>query len=430
MTAKIDWGDGTTSEADVNDANGSFAGKHEYDSGGIFVVTTKLSDGSGSATATTRSVVSGVGLRDDGTLQIVGTNRNDYINVKRQGSKIVVRYRLHGHRWQTEKFKLSEVKAIQVYACSGSDVVKIHPWINVPTSIDAGAGNDIIHGGGGDTKVDGGSGNDLILTRQGDDVVVDMSGRNVIDTGSGDDEVSTGAGLDIIRTSHGNDVINDLGGLNFIYSGNGNDVINTGDGFDFIIASNGNDTINSGGGRDVIYGGSGHDVINAGADADAVFGGSGHDLIRGGDGNDLLNGSSGHDILLGEGGRDRLVGSSGRDILIGGLGRDILRGGSQDDVLIAGTTDYDANDQSLKAILNEWKSNASYNNRVGTLINGGGGLAGPLDASTVQDDRERDWETGQSGRDLFYARIAASGVSRSLLDVVTDKRSNEELIEI
>ena len=59
-------------------------------------------------------------------------------------------------------------------------------------------------------------------------------------------------------------------------------------------------------------------------------------------------------------------------MLIGGLGRDSFYGRSGDDILIGGTTDHDANEEALLAILAEWEQQTPIDDRIANLTNGGG----------------------------------------------------------
>ena len=103
-------------------------------------------------------------------------------------------------------------------------------------------------------------------------------------------------------------------------------------------------------------------------------------LVDGGDGNDYLASGSGDDVLLGEDGNDLLLGGAGDDILIGGDGSDILYGGAGEDILITGSTAYDVDDEALVegfddallSILDEWASDGSYEERLTNLQEGGG----------------------------------------------------------
>jgi Ca2+-binding RTX toxin-like protein len=161
----------------------------------------------------------------------------------------------------------------------------------------------------------------------------------------------------------------------------------------------------NGAGRIVVYAQAGNDsVLMADGPLPAE--------IHGGAGNDLLVSGRGSDILLGEEGNDGLYGGTGRDLLIGGDGADVLFGGPEDDILIAGTTQHDADQAALRALLAEWTSARSYATRIKNLRNGSGSATranGPyfLQAAvptgvTVFDDADVDVLTGGSGSDWWF----------------------------
>jgi hypothetical protein len=110
--------------------------------------------------------------------------------------------------------------------------------------------------------------------------------------------------------------------------------------------------------------------------------------------------------MFGGDGDDFLKGGGGRGILIGGLGADRLTGGREDDILIGGTTDYDSNDVALLALLAEWNSDRSYEDRVANISNGTGpildDLSFHLDGDTVHDDADLDRLIGGRGDDWFF----------------------------
>jgi Ca2+-binding RTX toxin-like protein len=129
-------------------------------------------------------------------------------------------------------------------------------------------------------------------------------------------------------------------------------------------------------------------------------------VLDGGPGNDRLTALGGPAVLLGGPGRDLLYGSRGRDVLIGGEGADWLLGSGGDDLLIGGTTVFDDNDDALLAILEEWNSDRSYDDRIANLRSGAGpsleGTGVKLEKGlTVFDDGERDYLRGYGGQDWF-----------------------------
>jgi Ca2+-binding RTX toxin-like protein len=127
-----------------------------------------------------------------------------------------------------------------------------------------------------------------------------------------------------------------------------------------------------------------------------------------------LYGGGVNNILIGGAGDDTIQGGGGRDILIGGLGADRLVGQGGDDILIGGTTAYDdlskpLNLQALIAILAEWASTDSYEQREAYIIGnaGTGGLNGAyflLPSLTGFDGGAMDQLTGSAGRDLFFVQ--------------------------
>ena len=127
-------------------------------------------------------------------------------------------------------------------------------------------------------------------------------------------------------------------------------------------------------------------------------------------------GGTGNDILVGNGG-NVLTGGAGRDLLIAGAScwresnsgciagalASSLNGGDDEDILIGGTTDYDRNAASLRAIMAEWTSSNDYAARVANLRNGTNG-APILNATTVRSNGGNTLN-GNAGRDFFFANV-------------------------
>jgi uncharacterized repeat protein (TIGR01451 family) len=213
--------------------------------------------------------------------------------------------------------------------------------------------------------------------------------------------------------------------------------------------------LDTGEGNDTARGGSGDDLIMGQDDDDRLRGRPGDDLLRAGDGDDLVRAGRGNDIALGEDGDDLLRGARGRDILIGGEGEDTLKGDNQghdergnvndgdnggngngghgreknQDILIGGTTDHDADDEALQAILAEWISARSYEDRVDNIRDGSGSATSLnddffLDDTTVFGDDELDILIGSIGRDWFFAP-EDDDTSDQLLDRQADEFVDE-----
>ena len=137
-------------------------------------------------------------------------------------------------------------------------------------------------------------------------------------------------------------------------------------------------------------------------------------------------------MLLGGNGDDLLVGNGGRDALIGGLGADRILGNAEDDILVGGTTDYDGNAAALRAIMAEWTSERTYDERVYELREGSDGLNEYLGDYlhlladiTVHDDNAKDVLTGCAGSDWFFANLSLNGDDADRKDKITGLDSDE-----
>jgi hypothetical protein len=106
-----------------------------------------------------------------------------------------------------------------------------------------------------------------------------------------------------------------------------------------------------------------------------------------------------------------LVGGFGPSILIGGAGHADIQGGAGAALQIAGTTEFDANQEALRALEAEWsRTDESYGTKVGHIEGGGtGSLNGTyvFNGTTVQSQGGQDSLTHStgSGMDLFFAHL-------------------------
>ena len=149
-------------------------------------------------------------------------------------------------------------------------------------------------------------------------------------------------------------------------------------------------------------------------------------FIYAGSGNDNLWGGGGPTVIIGGAGKNTLYGGTGRSILIAGAGASTLTAGGGDALLIAGSTNYNANDAALLAILNEWNSSKSYAIRAADIM---GTSKNPqalngsyfLNASTVHANGGVNHIATSGGLAVFF---------QSIHDIVTGKTPSEVTVSI
>ena len=273
-----------------------------------------------------------------------------------------------------------------------------------------------------------------LLTANDLDIHLAYLGWIGLDARSGDDlicvkgeqysrviDIWTGAGDDTIQLSleHGHVYANDFSGFNTLdfSQANGGANINAGlqngqfqgyvlpqasvslnGQFDKLIGSNFDDTLIGNNRDNTIYGLAGNDKIYGRGGNDSLIGGLGNDILFGEDGDDGLHGEGGNDILVGGFGADFLNGGAGDDLELGSQGTDQIDDKQGGNLIVTGSTTLDANLVALQAILAEWTSGRSYNERVanisgngsGTRLNGGYYLISGGRRSTVRPDKEVD----------------------------------------
>ncbi|MET0271347.1 MAG: calcium-binding protein, partial [Sphingomonas sp.] len=146
-------------------------------------------------------------------------------------------------------------------------------------SIDANAGDDVIHGSNGSDVILAGGGNDGLFGHDGDDVFQVASSAGV-------DGFDGGGGYDRIVAINNNVSINPFGlsGIEEISANGLSGVALLGDGNANILDFSAIALIGV-----AINGGGGNDAITGSADADVIIGGSGGDSLRGGGGADIFD---------------------------------------------------------------------------------------------------------------------------------------------
>jgi Ca2+-binding RTX toxin-like protein len=142
--------------------------------------------------------------------------------------------------------------------------------VPVAATIDAGGGDDTVHGGDMGNNILGGGGDDKLYGGVLDDWLLGGDGKDELHAGA-----AGGAGL----------------------GGNGN-YLDGGDGNDRLFGREGSDWLEGGAGIDTLEGGGGDDILTGGADGLRDDGTAGGDSLKGGHGDDqyLLRAGDGKDV--------------------------------------------------------------------------------------------------------------------------------------
>jgi hypothetical protein len=147
-TARIDWGDGTTTVAALTESGGpgTVAGNHAYASGGIYTSSVTLTDDDGgTATAVTSAVVAGAGIHD-GALQIIGTDANDCVKVSKLWCCQLLVYASMLPDCGLRAFDPAGVDRIVVLLGGGNDYASVSNCIRIAAILDGGSGDDVLVG--------------------------------------------------------------------------------------------------------------------------------------------------------------------------------------------------------------------------------------------------------------------------------------------
>jgi Ca2+-binding RTX toxin-like protein len=269
----------------------------------------------------------GTVTREGNRVVIEAGNGDDRVNVERNADTGDVTVTVNGKQ---HTFSATDAEHITIRTHGGNDVINVAPDAQINTTLEGGAGNDVIAGGAGADTIDGGAGDDILIGGRGSDRTVG---------GGGNDQIRDHVALtDLGIIAHGIGT-REGAGNDIVEAGDGNDTIDTGNGDDRISAGAGEDKVNAGEGQDTIAGDDGNDRIQAGAGHDQVEGGKGDDYVDGSTGNDRVNGGEGADTLYAGEGDDTVEGGAGKDYIDGYLGKDLLVGGAGDDIVSGGRDD-------------------------------------------------------------------------------------------
>lgn len=196
-------------------------------------------------------------------------------------------------------------KAVQVKGTDAKDSLSVNAQHD--TYVEAGAGNDLIYGGGiGHNTLAGGAGDDNYYVKTLTERVVEVAGEGV-DTVTSTVDFTLSANVENLRLTGeavygaGNNLANQVTGNaanNELHGFDGADQITGAAGDDKLAGGNGNDNLSGGAGNDTLTGDAGDDKLTADEGNDSVVGGAGADTIEGGLGADTIGGGAGADQFL------------------------------------------------------------------------------------------------------------------------------------
>ncbi len=188
-TATIDWGDGTTGAAVIEEAGGagSLSGSHAYAAGGLYSIAVTVADDDGGTTsATTTAVITSAGVHD-GVLQIVGTQGDDRVAVNMCSRDLIKVHASFFPKPGFEVFSAAGIQRIVILLGDGDDFATVSGDVTLTKVIDGGRGNDFLNGGGGSNILLGGDGWDMLIGGPRRDILIGGRGSDMLLGGAGDD---------------------------------------------------------------------------------------------------------------------------------------------------------------------------------------------------------------------------------------------------
>ena len=277
----------------------------------------------------------------NGVVTITGTEQADEIRVRIDNNG---RLEIQDN-FDFRLFVADQVTGLVINGLGGADTLALNAQLNIPATINGGAGGDTIVGGrasdvlngeAGSDSVSGGLGNDAISGGANSDTLSGSVGNDTIFGGNGDDEMSGGPLNDFLDGGLGRDTMS---------GGGQTDTVSYADRTQSVFANlddAGNDGVAGENDRirdDVenLIGGSAADRLTGSTAANALTGNGGADTLLGRQGDDVLDGGEGADFMSGATGADSMLGGAADDIMSGGSGNDTMRGEAGNDILIAGT---------------------------------------------------------------------------------------------
>jgi phospholipase C len=248
-------------------------------------------------------------------LDIVGSTAGDFVYVTPVGANtdgstgVNILSVLNGKLSQ-QTFTQTFSELTFYFQSGGNDTVSVDPRITLPVDVNAGNGNNLIHGGSGNAVIHLGTGNNNVYLGNGNDTVTSPQSSPGIDSvtaGDGTNMITLGGKTNFVRLGQGNNNVTVLGtannfiqlgggnnmvrvgpGSTQVFGGDGNNQIALGDSDAFVMLGNGADMVTGGNGNDLVWLGNGNDSVSLGNGNDFVFVGTGHNTVSVGTGTDTL----------------------------------------------------------------------------------------------------------------------------------------------
>jgi hypothetical protein len=196
FTFFFDWGDGTSTtvaSATIDSigspgvsTTASFAGSHIYASEGTYLLRVTIKDDDGGETVVEQIVsIAVASMQAGGDLAVGGTTGNDNILIVGNPFNDKVHAVINGN-WSGPFIPTNRLLA---FAGAGNDSVLVPLFIDVPSWLDGGSGNDFLLGSDED---------DVLLGGDGDDTLLGLGGRNLLVGGAGSDRIVGGFRDDLL----------------------------------------------------------------------------------------------------------------------------------------------------------------------------------------------------------------------------------------
>jgi Ca2+-binding RTX toxin-like protein len=115
----------------------------------------------------------------------------------------------------------SGVTTIALYGGAGNDLLKLHPNLNFPGTLDGGPGDDSLYGGAMPDILLGGDGTDYLFGRAGGDELYGAGGNDELHGDAGEDYLEAGAGNDVLLGDAGADTLLGLAGNDRFFAADG-----------------------------------------------------------------------------------------------------------------------------------------------------------------------------------------------------------------